>query len=102
MCDGDNDCRDWQDEDGCPGVNIPRMDCEGDRCMCRAGREISIGWICDGDNDCGDWEDEDGCPGFESGGSSSGGSSGGSSSTGNQACWDCSSTPCILYYAPYC
>ncbi|MEM9071491.1 MAG: hypothetical protein AAGE52_23495 [Myxococcota bacterium] len=101
VCDGDNDCDNWDDERGCPGTRIPRMNCVGDDCLCRTGEVIPARWICDGDNDCGDFEDEQGCriPDYDSGGSSySGGSGGSGSSSGGY-----SSDPCAgLSGAAFC
>ncbi|MEZ4253130.1 MAG: hypothetical protein R3B99_33395 [Polyangiales bacterium] len=103
LCDGDNDCGDWQDERGCPGVRIPELPCFGLSCWCDGGGEIESHWVCDGEVDCDGGEDEHDCQLRDT--SSGGGSSGGGSSsgdTGNEACWDCDLYGCTLYYAPAC
>jgi low density lipoprotein-related protein 2 len=99
ICDGANDCGDWQDEEDCPGR--PRLACEGDDCTCDSGKVIDRGWICDGDNDCGDGQDEEGCRETD-GGSSSDGDDGSVSPL--QACWDCPlyGNGCTLYYDYSC
>jgi hypothetical protein len=87
-CDGDRDCSDGIDEQGCPaspnfacrdGVEIPlAWECDGvDHCTdgsdevgcpagttftCGDGEEIPQSWKCDGDDDCADRSDEAGCP----------------------------------------
>lgn len=100
LCDGDNDCRDWQDERGCPGVRVPELPCHGLSCWCGGGREIASDEVCDGTSDCDGGEDERGCrTGSSEGGGSSGG---GSSGPENQACWDCGVNGCTLYYATTC
>ena len=58
LCDGDNDCRDWQDERGCPGVRIAKLPCVGLDCFCDDGEIIPSSWLCDDDPDCSGGEDE--------------------------------------------
>ena len=98
ICDGDNDCDNWEDERGCPGVRIPSLPCVDGDCYCDSGEVIHDYWVCDGDDDCGDGQDEDGCriPDEASSGSDR------DDPPENQACWDCSFSPCELYYAEYC
>uniref|UniRef100_A0A8C4QPU2 LDL receptor related protein 4 n=1 Tax=Eptatretus burgeri TaxID=7764 RepID=A0A8C4QPU2_EPTBU len=56
-CDGETDCGDHSDEDGCmlPTCSQFEFHCNNGNCVRRA-------WVCDGDNDCGDDSDEQDCP----------------------------------------
>uniref|UniRef100_UPI00358F15AE low-density lipoprotein receptor-related protein 4 isoform X2 n=1 Tax=Myxine glutinosa TaxID=7769 RepID=UPI00358F15AE len=56
-CDGETDCGDHSDEDGCmlPTCSQFQFHCNNGNCVRRA-------WVCDGDNDCGDDSDEQDCP----------------------------------------
>ncbi|XP_078669811.1 low-density lipoprotein receptor-related protein 4-like isoform X3 [Branchiostoma floridae x Branchiostoma belcheri] len=57
QCDGDNDCGDSSDEDGC---TLPT--CSDADFTCSNGKCIRHSWLCDQDNDCGDDSDEIACP----------------------------------------
>ncbi|KAI6065095.1 Low-density lipoprotein receptor-related protein 2 isoform X2 [Aix galericulata] len=57
VCNGNDDCRDNSDEQGCEEMTCsPSGDfrCDNHRC-------IPLRWRCDGDNDCGDQSDERNC-----------------------------------------
>ncbi|XP_065832089.1 low-density lipoprotein receptor-related protein 4-like [Oscarella lobularis] len=58
QCDGDWDCRDGEDEFGCPASR----NCSAGEFRCANGHCIRPTWRCDQDNDCGDGSDESNCP----------------------------------------
>lgn len=54
-CDGDPDCPDRSDEDGC----VSPVECPDDQTRCLNTQECVLQeWICDGDGDCRDMSDE--------------------------------------------
>lgn len=57
VCDGEYDCRDRSDEEGCP----PPKPCEPNEFQCDNRRCVQKMWLCDGDDDCGDGSDERDC-----------------------------------------
>ncbi|CAB4016149.1 prolow-density lipo receptor-related 1, partial [Paramuricea clavata] len=56
QCDGEDDCGDGSDEQGCPDRNCPVG-----QFSCGNGNCTSMFYVCDGDNDCGDMSDERNC-----------------------------------------
>lgn len=56
-CDGDSDCSDASDENGCRREPV----CSQNRFRCSDGTCIRGHWKCDGENDCHDGSDEIGC-----------------------------------------
>ncbi|XP_064086239.1 prolow-density lipoprotein receptor-related protein 1-like isoform X2 [Macrobrachium nipponense] len=56
QCDGQNDCLNGEDEEGCPNT------CEPDQFQCqRSGECLPKEWQCDGESDCSDGSDEGEC-----------------------------------------
>ncbi|MBN2724357.1 MAG: hypothetical protein JXR95_09830 [Deltaproteobacteria bacterium] len=54
VCDGEDDCSDGEDEEGCPTI---------EDFVCDDGENsIPESWVCDGEEDCDDGTDEVGCP----------------------------------------
>ncbi|XP_058693176.1 low-density lipoprotein receptor-related protein 8-like [Poecile atricapillus] len=60
-CDGDHDCQDGSDEEGC-AVPRPLLCREGEVTCSHSGECVPEAWRCDGAADCGDGSDEQGCP----------------------------------------
>lgn len=58
-CDGDNDCEDWSDEEGCE--NIKSASCTSSEFRCADGTCIPNKWKCDMEQDCDGGEDEKSC-----------------------------------------
>lgn len=58
-CDGDNDCGDWSDEEGCE--NIKLASCTSSEFRCADGTCIPNKWKCDMEQDCDGGEDEKMC-----------------------------------------
>lgn len=56
-CDGDHDCQDGSDEEGC-AVPRPLLCREGEVMCSRSGECVPEAWRCDGAADCGDGSDE--------------------------------------------
>jgi len=63
VCDGSNDCGDYEDEQNCTTIKI--HGCRTGQTACRNGEEITkcipSSYLCDGDNDCEDGQDELNC-----------------------------------------
>lgn len=58
VCDGDNDCFDNKDEEGCPPIT-----CSSQQLKCGNGKQcVHESYKCDGIPDCDDGSDEVGCP----------------------------------------
>ena len=60
-CDGDTDCPDNSDENGCVTVKPRQSTCSAKMFHCANGNCIQGHWRCDGEDDCADGSDERGC-----------------------------------------
>lgn len=58
-CDGDNDCGDWSDEEGCQ--TMKSVSCSANEFKCDDGTCIPLRWKCDMEQDCDGGEDEKSC-----------------------------------------
>ncbi|KAG8508993.1 LOW QUALITY PROTEIN: SCO-spondin, partial [Galemys pyrenaicus] len=57
LCDGQDDCGDGSDEEGCATLR-----CGEGQMTCSSGHCLPLALLCDGWDDCGDGTDEQGCP----------------------------------------
>ncbi|XP_015918312.1 vitellogenin receptor isoform X2 [Parasteatoda tepidariorum] len=61
VCDGDNDCGNFKDEENCES-GIPQRSCLSSQFQCvEDGHCIADTWHCDGEHDCEDGSDEKNC-----------------------------------------